>query len=259
MKKPDATTVLSKENYRQLAWRLPASELLFVGPATTKKLAHDCVYTIGDLAAKDTEWIYRKLGKNGLMIQSFARGEDFSPVKPCDVVDPIKSVGNSTTLPIDATTEDHVKATFAILADSVAHRMREGAFRSRCINIAVRGTNLEWTGCQRAIKFPTCLASDLRTVAMDLFHERQYHRLMPLRGLALRCTMLSHNTDPMQVDMFFDVEKHIAKESLEKAIRSLQDRYGQKCIQLGIMMSDRKIARINPKDLHVAPVAPYHY
>ena len=259
IKKPDATTVLSKENYQKTVWPLPASELLFVGPATTKTLARYSILTIGDLASCDTEWIYRKLGKNGLLIQSYAKGEDFTPVKPCDVINPIKSVGNSTTLPVDATSIEQVKATFAILADSVAHRMREEGFRSRCINIAVRGTNLEWSGCQRAIKTPTCLASDLRTVAMDLFYSRQYQHLLPLRGVSLRCTMLSHFTDPMQTDMFYDIHQQEVRERLERAIRFLQDRFGSKSIQLGIMMADKKIARVNPKELHVAPAAPYYH
>jgi len=259
IKKPNATTVLSKENYKELAWRLPVSDLLFVGPATAKELARFNVFTIGELAACDTEWLCRKLGKNGLTIQSYARGEDVTPVKPCDVVHPIKSIGNSTTLPVDAVSVDQVKATFAILADSVAHRMREDGFRARCVHIALRGKNLAWDGCQRTIKFPTCLASDLRTVAMELFYARQYQQLLPVRGVGLRCTMLSHNTDPVQTDMFFDVAKHEGKERLEGAVRALQDRYGSKSIQLGVMMTDAKIARVNPKELHVQPAAPYYH
>ena len=259
MRKPDATTVLSKENYRQTVWRLPASELLFVGAATTRMLAKYNILTIGNLAACDTDWLYRKLGKNGLLIQSYARGEDLTPVKPCDVDYPIKSIGNSTTQPVDAVTVEQVKATFAILADSVAHRMRESGFRSRCVHIAVRGGDLGWNGCQQALKFPTCLAGDLRAAAMELFFSRRYQHAFPLRGIALRCAALSYDTDPMQTNLFFDAERHAAKEKLEKSVRSLQNRFGSKSIQLGIMMADRKIAGVNPKELHVAPAAPYYH
>lgn len=37
-KKPDATTVISAENYRRLLWPLPVSEMFFVGFATAEKL-----------------------------------------------------------------------------------------------------------------------------------------------------------------------------------------------------------------------------
>lgn len=258
-KKPDATTVFSKENYQQCVWPLPASDLLFVGPATTKKLARDCIYTIGDLAQCDAQWLGRRLGKNGLLVQAFARGEDFTQVKPTEAISPIKSVGNSTTLPVNAETVSQVKTTFAILADSVAHRMREQGVRARCIQIGLRGTDLAWEECQRAIKTPTCLASDLMDVAMDLFTERNYAEHFPFRGLSLRCSQLSNDTEPMQLDMFFDAQRQAAKERLETAVRSLQNRFGKKSIQLGIMMADKDIARVNPKDLHVAPAAPFHY
>ena len=50
MKKPDATSVISRENYKDTAWRLPASDLLYVGSATTKKLHRLGIRTIGQLA-----------------------------------------------------------------------------------------------------------------------------------------------------------------------------------------------------------------
>ena len=40
MKKPDATTEIYPEDFRQKVWRLPVQELLYVGPATLKKLIH---------------------------------------------------------------------------------------------------------------------------------------------------------------------------------------------------------------------------
>lgn len=89
--------------------------------------------------------------------------------------------------------------------------------------------------------------------------EKRYDLLFPLRGLSLRCTQLSSAAEPLQTDLFVSAEKFAAKETLEKTVRSLQDRYGKKSIQLGIMVSDAKLSRVNPKDLHVAPAAPYHY
>jgi DNA polymerase-4 len=93
---------------------------------------------------------------------------------------------------------------------------------------------------------------------MELFTDRRYEQLLPLRGLDLRCTQLSPMTAPIQTDMFFDMAKHVAREELEKTVRKLQDRYGTKIVQRGIMMADKKISGINPKD-HIAPSAPYKF
>ena len=50
-KKPDATTVISRENWQELVWPLPVGDLLFVGSAARKLLRQYGVETIGQLAA----------------------------------------------------------------------------------------------------------------------------------------------------------------------------------------------------------------
>ena len=51
--KPDAITVITKDNYRDIVWPLPVSDLLYVGRATTRKLLSRGIVTIGDLANSD--------------------------------------------------------------------------------------------------------------------------------------------------------------------------------------------------------------
>ena len=38
LKKPDATTVISKDNFKEKIWNLPASDLLYVGKSMITKL-----------------------------------------------------------------------------------------------------------------------------------------------------------------------------------------------------------------------------
>ena len=112
MKKPDATTVILKEDYREKIWQLPVSELLFAGPATTKKLKSHWICTIGDLARADPDFLRLILGKNGLMLWQFANGNDRSAVSDYyNHVPVIKSIGNSTTTPHDLVLEDDIKIT----------------------------------------------------------------------------------------------------------------------------------------------------
>ncbi len=79
MKKPDAVTVISRENYREKVWPLPVSELLYVGPATTRKLRAMNVQTIGALAQADPELLRGRLGKVGVMLWLFANGTGGTP------------------------------------------------------------------------------------------------------------------------------------------------------------------------------------
>ena len=45
-KKPDATTVITRENYRELLWPLPVTDMLFVGQAARRALAEYGMRTI---------------------------------------------------------------------------------------------------------------------------------------------------------------------------------------------------------------------
>ncbi len=50
LKKPDAITEISRENFKEVVWPLPADALLYVGRATNRKLGMYGIHTIGDVA-----------------------------------------------------------------------------------------------------------------------------------------------------------------------------------------------------------------
>lgn len=141
-KKPDAITTMYKDEFRQKAWKLPASDLLYVGRSTNQKLLKIGIKTIGDLARMDEHILVNHLGKMGSVLWAFANGYDESPVRLEDTHAPIKSVGNSTTTPRDLENDEDVKIVLYILAESVAARLRENGFRCRVVEISIRDNEL---------------------------------------------------------------------------------------------------------------------
>ena len=71
-KKPDATTVITRENFQTLVWPLPVTDLLYVGQAAARTFQQFGVRTIGDLAAFDREQLFSLLGKNGVQLHDYA-------------------------------------------------------------------------------------------------------------------------------------------------------------------------------------------
>lgn len=65
-KKPDGTTVFSRENFKQRVWSLPANTLLYVGKRASDRLNRLGVRTIGELAACDPAFIHSILGKTAI-------------------------------------------------------------------------------------------------------------------------------------------------------------------------------------------------
>src|SRR5699024_10963182 len=101
MKKPDAVTEIPRDTFQEKVWPLPASDLLYVGRATTAKFANYGINTIGDIAAADPMFLKRLLGVNGLQLWRYAVGKDDTPVMHKDFVSPIKSVGHGITCVAD--------------------------------------------------------------------------------------------------------------------------------------------------------------
>ena len=249
-KKPDATTVLPPDLYEQIVWPLPVSDLLYVGPATTRKLARIGVCTIGQLANLDESILAYKFGKIGYMLKAFALGLDTSPVKPIEVSLPIKSVGNSTTPPHDIENMTDVKELVYLLAESVATRLRENNFKARCISVSARTTELVSSSCQTTLSQSTCLAKEIAETALQLFEQR-YRFGFPFRSMGINCSQLSALDAPVQVDMFGEDERRVKQEQLERSIDGLRSRFGHQVIRRGIVLSDLSYSEINPKEEHI--------
>lgn len=60
-KKPDAITTIYRDEFRDKAWVLPASDLLYVGSSTSAKLQRLGIRAIGDLARSMRRYCIRNL------------------------------------------------------------------------------------------------------------------------------------------------------------------------------------------------------
>lgn len=251
IKKPDAITVITPENRGALVYNLPASDLLYVGPATTKKLAHYGILTIGDLAEAYTPLLVRMLGINAYMLQRFALGEDTTPVAEAGENPPIKSVGNSMTTAHDLCDIDDIKVTLFTLAESVAKRMRKDAFRCRGVQISVRDSELHSYQKQCKLARDTCSAAEIAREGIRMFAE-SYDWKKPVRSMGIRGIDLVYETHPFQVSLFGDEEKLRAREDLEREIDKLRERFGYGIVRRGIMLLDGSIGKHDPNG-HIQP------
>ena len=247
-KKPDALTVINKDNYKDIVWNLPCSDMLMIGKATTKKLNHYGIFTIGDIANANDKFMKNILGKNGLMLKRFANGEDTSPVRHKDLSREIKSIGNSTTTPRDLVNNNDIKVVFTVLADSVSRRMREHNLKGTTLAISVRNKNLETFTRQCRLPAPTNVSFELIENAMKLF-AANYDWKEPVRSIGLSVTDFDYDIVP-QFDFSGTVQKREKLEKLEYAVDKLKNRYGTFCIQKATALCDTGLSRFSPFEEH---------
>jgi len=249
MKKPDATSVISRENYKDTAWHLPASDLLYVGSATRKKLRRIGIKTIGELANAHTALLVSQLGKWGVVLHRFANGLDSSPVTRKGEESFIKSIGNSSTLPRDVCTAEDVNRVFYMLSESVASRLREHGLKATTVQIYVRDNELVSCERQAKLKYPSCLTSELAEKAMEIYRKKYVYQ-KPIRSLGIRgCNLVPRNVT-VQLDLFNDHIKRDRLEAFEESVDNLRRRFGYPIVQRGIIFEDSELTGINPKDDH---------
>ncbi len=255
MKKPDATTVISEGNYRELAWPLPVNDLLFVGPATTRKLHQHAIYTIGDLAQTDVRLLRGWLGAAGSAIYHFANGYDsdaaFTDMFGHGDEASVKSIGNSTTTPRDLVCEQDVALTAWVLAESVAERLRKQRLMCRTVQVSMRENDMNGRERQCKLALPTQLARELFDAAMALYRSEQPTR--PLRNFGIRATDLVSDAGTDQLSLFVDEQQRQKRMVLERTMDSIRDRYGHFAVTRGSLMTDRQLTGFDPQRHNTNP------
>lgn len=253
-KKPDAITRIEADNYKEIAFPLPVHDLLYVGPATERKLNGLGIYTIGQLAQCPVDCLTYKLGKMGAVLHTFANGKDPSPVKRSDYSATVKSVGNSATTPRDLVCNEDVHLMLYLLAESVASRMRELASRCMVVELYVRDTSLLSFTRRRKLDVPTCSSAEIAQVAFDLFRAN-YRWDKPVRSIGVRGAELVDADIGVQTSLLDNDAKREKWERIDATVDRLRQRYGYMSIRRAVTCSDPQLCRINPRDDHtVHPV-----
>ena len=240
MRKPDAVTVITPDNYQELVWPLPASDLLYVGRSTTKKLADYFINTIGDIAKTEPEFLQRRLGVNGLALWRFATGTDQSRVKPIDYMVPVKSIGHGITCKADLLNEDEVNKVMIELSQDIGHRLRLHKLAATGVQITIKNSDLSYRQYQAPLPFATQSPQEISKKGRELF-VHNYTWTLPVRAITIRAINLVPQGMPMQTCLFFDSERILRRERLEDTIEEIRRRFGSRAIISAACMGDLKI------------------
>lgn len=242
-KKPDATTEITRENYRDILWPLPVSDMLFAGRSTVETLKRKYIHTIGDLAMCPRELLHDMLGKGGDMLWMYANGLDDSPVKRFDAHDEVKSISKGMTFRHDLTMEAEVRSGVSALSDDVATQLRKQELEASVVTVQIKTPQMITTGRQQKLKRPTCLQSEIYNVAMQLVRNNwSIGTQAPIRAITVGVSGLIHADQVDEQISIFDSGEEKAKSDrqirLEATIDRLRRKHGNKAITLGIQNND---------------------
>ncbi|MCI8631384.1 MAG: DNA polymerase IV [Firmicutes bacterium] len=232
-KKPDATTLITHENYKELLWPLPVGELFSVGSATADKLRVFGIKTIGDLAVSDVSRLEKHLGKYGRMIYEYANGLENSPVALASERQKIKSVGNGITFSRNLIGEADIRTALTALSDTVSGRLRKYQLKAGGVKVDIKDPNLRVISRQKQLDMHTNTAEEISAAAFSVL-SRSWDMKKPIRLLTVTAINLFDEDEAEQISLFGgDQRTRDSGEKLAHAMDSIREKFGDKAIIFG--------------------------
>lgn len=236
-KKPDAITVISEENFKEIVFPLPVSDLLFVGKKTTDQLQNIGIRTIGDLASVTEGFLSKKFGKMGEQLYKYANGLDDSPVSPEH--EDAKSVGSGFTFRHDLVTREECRVGIEYLADDIGRRLRKQGMKCETVQLSIKDEYLRVVQRQRPQNPPTDIARLIADTAYSILVD-EWPEGKPVRMLTVTASNLVRtDTFAEQIDMFGneDFEERAKSKKREETIDKIRQKHGSASIIQGSIIN----------------------
>ena len=237
-KKPDAVTVISRDNFRQIVYPLPVSALLFVGRHTEETLRRMGVYTIGDLAETEADALYLRLGKPGEALGAYARGEDDSPVSP--IREAAKSISNGFTFPRDLTGRAECRLGIAYLTEEIGTKLRAGHMKCTTVTLKIKDSFLRTVQKQKKISPPTDITREIVSVAENLLSD-MWKSDAPVRMITVGVSDLVGADSGEQMTLFddmSDVQNRGKIRKRDEAVDGIRQKFGAAAIMTASFMGN---------------------
>ncbi len=242
LKKPDAVTVISPDNFKEIVWQLPANAMIGVGNATYRLLCSVGIHTIGQLGNAPDALLKRILGKSGEQLKLWALGLDTSRVAEASYHRTPKSIGRSTTCAADLVTLNDVWKTMLMLSEEVGAQLRTEQAEATGVQLHLRTNELKVNELQSPLEMPTQSGIVLAKRGIELF-KAKYEFLRPLRSLGIRAINLIPQADgAQQIGLFQNAKSFETLQKIETQMDTLHRRFGKDCICRGSVMHEKKAA-----------------
>lgn len=237
-KKPDAITVIDKNNFKKIVYPLPVSALLFVGRKTADVLYSMGIKTIGDLAASSPSMLSFKLGKNGEQLYKYATGLDDTSVSA--ISEDAKSISNGFTFKHDLLGVEEWKMGVSYLCDEIGTRLRKKNLKCGTVQVTIRDEFFRTIQRQRPQTPASDISDEIACTALDII-KNEWSVNKPIRMITVSASNLIENSKLKEQVSFFDSDfekNREKKKDTEIAIDKIRRRFGEEAIIKGAFVEN---------------------
>ena len=240
-KKPDATTEITPDNFRDIVWKLPVEDMIFIGKSTQSALNSMGIFTLGQLASLSEETLRERFGKHGEELYRYSNGLDDAPVKPYGSQRERKSVGSGQTFSKDLEKMSDIRAALYSLREDVGARLRKHGLYANGVQLTIREPDFHTFTRQEKID-STDLTNDIYKSALKLYEEN--HR-DGKASRALTVTAIDTSTEKRAKQIsLFDIpraedytEKTRKNEKLQESIDLIRSKFGKDALKSGSIIT----------------------
>ena len=225
MKKPDAVTIISKENFKEKTYNLPLNSIVGIGRRLEQKFTKMNVLTIGDFVQLDDNFLKKSTNITCVELKHKLLSDFDEKVTSYYSLPAPKSIGNGTTTIKDIITRQEIEKVICFLAEKVSSRLINEKFNTHTITISVKTNELKRFGKSKSI-FPTNSSSVLCDEALKIL-DTFWKYDTPVRAIRLSTSSLESISDHHQISFFNE-----KKERLSESINLLNQKYGKKTVNL---------------------------
>lgn len=221
LKKPNATTIIDKQNYKKIIYPLPVNSIIGIGRRLKDRFDKLGVVQLGDITLLPDSILKKKFGIIGLDLKQKLLGNDTDQVKNCNDYTPAKSVGNGTTTIKDIYSRAEILSVVSALCDEISTRLRRANFNANGISVTLKTADFQYYNNTMHLDYATNDITDLINFSMQTIDNFWQYNL-PVRAIRI-CSYNLTNSNKVQLNMFCDYAK---KDNLNNTLDKIRDKYG---------------------------------
>ena len=199
--KPNGISILYEQDLENKIWPLSCRKINGIGPKAEAKLQAHGIHTIGDLAAKDVDWLKSEFGKSyGAWLHEASHGHDDRPV--VTESEPV-SMSRETTFEKDLHVVNDRAALgeiFTRLCQQVAADLQRKGYVGKTIGIKIRFDNFQSVTRDQTMDLYTANAADIRKIGGLCLKRVDMKRRLRLLGVRVGALVKADSQEALAPD-----------------------------------------------------------
>jgi DNA polymerase IV len=199
--KPNGISILYEQDLEGKIWPLSCRKINGIGPKAEAKLQAHGIHTIGDLAAKDLDWLKSEFGKSyGAWLHEASHGHDDRPV--VTESEPV-SMSRETTFEKDLHVVNDRAALgeiFTRLCQQVAADLQRKGYVGKTIGIKIRFDNFQSVTRDQTMDHYTANAADIRKIGGQCLKRVDMKRRLRLLGVRVGALVKADSQEALAPD-----------------------------------------------------------